>query len=52
MENLHNKVYIRATLPVRPPQRALKFIYVWAECPGCSHCQDDLEELENDAQQM
>lgn len=56
MSNLHNKVYISATPrphPPRPPPRTLlKFIYVWAECPGRFDCQDDLEELENDAQQM
>lgn len=39
MENLHNKVYIRAN---PSPPRTLKFIYVRAESPGCFCCQDDL----------
>lgn len=55
MSNLHNKVYIRATPsnpPPPPPRTLLKFIYARADCPGCSDCQDDLEELEKDAQQM
>lgn len=41
------------TKPTLPPLRVtLKFIYVWAECPGYFYCQDDLEELENEAEQM
>lgn len=35
-----------------PVEPGLKIIYVWAECPGCIHCQEDLEELENEVEQM
>lgn len=30
----------------------LKFIYVWAECPGYFYCQDDLEEARSEVEQM
>lgn len=40
------------TQPPPPLRVTLKFIYVWAECPGYFYCQDDLEELENEVEQM
>lgn len=49
LQSLHKK-----SEPPRcpPPRVSLKIIYVWAECPGCVYCQEDLEELENEVEQM
>lgn len=39
-------------IPNPPLRVTLKFIYVWAECPGYFYCQDDLEEAQNEVEQM
>lgn len=55
IENVH-KVYVRRATPPKKKKKqktvALMLIYVWAECPGYFYCQDDLEELENEVEQM
>lgn len=38
--------------PPSPLRVTLKFIFMWAVCPGHFYCQDDLEELESEVEQM